>query len=201
MADNNNTTKNDRPPFKRAWFWVTIVISFALFIFSLVLTTKAAMKIDNADTNRVTLGGSLTIDSNLFDDDDEEDTMRLYAPNETGEVGGLAITINSIERNFSTGNRFDTPDEGMEYIKINLTLTNKSKDRIEYNPFDFELENGEGDIQDYATSLQEDHLGSGSLASGGKKTGSLVFEVPAKDTNLTLYYEDYTNGEAGFRLY
>ena len=159
------------------------------------------MKIDNADTNRVTLGGSLTIDSNLFDDDDEEDTMRLYAPNETGEVGGLAITINSIERNFSTGNRFDTPDEGMEYIKINLTLTNKSKDRIEYNPFDFELENGEGDIQDYATSLQEDHLGSGSLASGGKKTGSLVFEVPAKDTNLTLYYEDYTNGEAGFRLY
>lgn len=196
----DSTIKNDRPPFKRVWFWVVISISFILCIFSLGLMVKSIIDLDDAIDK--TPGGTLTVDNGWFDDEDsEDDTTRFYNLGETAEVGGLAITINSIDRNFNTGNRFDVPDEGMEYVKVNLTLVNKSRNRVEYNPFDFELENGEGDIQSYATSIQDDHLGSGSLASDGKKTGSLIFEVPAKDTRLTLYYEDYTNGEAGFKLY
>lgn len=214
MAKDNPTPKSDRPPFKRVWFWVTIAISFVLCIVGFALMISAAIGAVD-DIPQQTSGGFTTID-NYYDededdedsdddwyyDDEDEDEVPVYKIGETAEVGDLDIVVISITRNFSTGNRFDTPDDGMEYVKVNLTLSNSSRKKtVDYSPLDFELENGDGDIHNYATSLQDDHLGSGSLAAGGKKTGSLVFEVPAKDTQLTLHYDDYENGKASFKLY
>lgn len=202
MTNNNPTAKSDRPPFKRVWFWVTIGISFVFSIIGFVLMFKALLAIDEIPDK--TIDSGFTIDDYYDDEDDDEDdkyNSTIYSIGETARVGDLSITVNSITRNFSTGNRFDTPDDGMEYVKVNLTIANNSKNRADYSPFDFELENGDGDIHDYATSLQDDHLGSGSLAADGRKTGSLVFEVPAKDTRLTLHYDNYSYGEASFKLY
>lgn len=214
MAKDNPTPKSDRPPFKRVWFWVTIAISFVLCIVGFALMISAAIGAVD-DIPQQTPSGFTTVDdyddededdedsdNDWYYDDEDEDEVPVYKIGETAEVGDLDIVVTSINRNFSTGNRFDTPDDGMEYVKVNLTLSNSSRKKtVDYSPLDFELENGDGDIHNYATSLQDDHLGRGSLAAGGKKTGSLVFEVPAKDTRLILHYDDYENGEASFKLY
>lgn len=173
MANNNSTPKSDRSPFKRVWFWVTIGISFVCCIFGLVLMIKVA--INTVTPSYPTSGFTTGIYEEDDDDDDwydwyededeDEEEAPVYNIGETARIDDIAITVTSVTRNFSTGNRYDTPDDGMEYVKVNLTISNPSKNRIDYSPFDFELENGDGDIHSYATSLQDDHIGSGSLVA------------------------------------
>lgn len=216
MTNDNPIPKNDRPPFKRVWFWVTIGVSFVLCTLGFILMFKSIFDLAAEEsTNRPGNSSGFILnyeedddgddDDWYYDYDDDDDKLesltQTYNIGEAAKAGDITITVTSVDRNYSTGNRFDLPDDGMEYVKVNLILINNSKNRIDYNPFDFELENGEGDIQDYASSLQDDHIGSGSLAPGGKKTGSLIFEVPTGDTKLTLHYDDYSNGEASIKLY
>lgn len=213
MINNSPTSKSDQPPYKRVWFWVTIIVAFVFFIIGIIMTAGAAVSsidIDgsisgsisgsNGDSGFKIEGNSDGISFSYDDGDDDEDNIPVYRIGETAKVGDLEITVNSIERNFSTGNRYDTPDDGYEYVKVSLTIANNSDEKAEYSPLDFEMEDGDGDIHSYATSLQSDHLKSGSLAPGGKKSGSLVFEVPIGDKELTLHYEDYYYGAASFNL-
>lgn len=68
---------------------------------------------------------------------------------------------------------------------------NRSGNTISYNVLDWEIEDSNGVIQSTlsaAFASADDDLGSGQLAKDGKKSGSLVFEIPSGDTNLKLHY-------------
>lgn len=103
---------------------------------------------------------------------------------------GKEITVTGVQRNYSPG-QYYTSAEGKEYVRVDVTIDNKSKDRVSYNTFDWEMQDTQGDIKtiDSSTYSLADGLNSGDIAAGGKKTGALVFEVPAGDAGLTLHYK------------
>ena len=104
---------------------------------------------------------------------------------------GRELVVESIDRNYKTGNRFIKPKDGKEYVKVNVKIENKSSEKLSYNIFDFKMEDTNGAIESptfVSTANAADNLSSGELAKGGKKIGSVVFEVPA-NSKLKMHYQ------------
>ncbi len=101
------------------------------------------------------------------------------------------LTVNSVERNYSTGNQFAQPESGNEFVVVSVTIVNNSKDSMSYNSFDFKLQDSSG-VQKTESfmALSDGKLNSGSLAAGGKVTGKLAYEVPAGDAGLKLLFSN-----------
>lgn len=121
--------------------------------------------------------------------EEKPEKKEFYALNETIDVEGATLSVNSATK--STGTDFDKPAEGMEYIIVEVTITNTGDNEIDYNPFDYKMQNSQGQIESQAFSIvnQGSELKSGKLAAGGNVTGSIVFEQPIDDTDLTLIYQ------------
>lgn len=101
------------------------------------------------------------------------------------------ITVQKVERNYSTGNQFSTPKDGKEFVRVHLLIENKSDEKMSYNAFDWEMQDSSGDIKSYSIMATDNsYISSGELAAGGKKTGTIVFEVPSGDAGLVLHYKD-----------
>lgn len=109
---------------------------------------------------------------------------------ETGILGDGAITVTKVER--SQGNEWDKPKSGKEFVIVTVSIENKGKDKLSYNPFDFKLQNSQGQQEEQAfTTIDNDtSLQSGELIPGGKVSGTIAFEQPKDDKNLVLIYND-----------
>ena len=91
----------------------------------------------------------------------------------------------------------------MEYIIITIKIENKSDEKISYNTLNWKLADGTGDEKDYAIfgNDTEKDLNSGDLNIGGTKIGTLAFEIPKGDNNLTLkYYDTILSDERAFEF-
>jgi hypothetical protein len=97
------------------------------------------------------------------------------------------LTVNSVKKANAMG--YSTPDKGKEFITVNLTIQNKGEKEVSYNPLDFKIQDSDGNQTSETYVTIENKLHYGSLASGGKVTGAIVFEVPKADTNLKLIYQ------------
>ena len=92
---------------------------------------------------------------------------------------------------FSSGDEWDKPSTGNEFIIITLKIVNNSETNISYSPFDWKILNSNGQLADEAfTTFNDDSLDSGELVPGGKASGTIVFEVPKNDSSLKLLYYD-----------
>jgi hypothetical protein len=123
---------------------------------------------------------------------------------ETIAFDGKEVIVTSVERDWSSDNQYMQPDEGKEFVKVNVTILNTSKNRASYNTFDWEIQDSGGAIEgiSFYTYSESDSLGSGELVEGGTKSGSLIFEVPAGDPGLILHYNPsfWSSKEVTIRL-
>ena len=103
---------------------------------------------------------------------------------------GKELTVEKVERNWNSGNSYLKPKDGKEYVKVSVKIENKSETEMNYNVFEFKAEdsNGAAESADGQTYSLPDSLGSGDLVKGGKKSGSMIFEVPA-GSSLKLHYQ------------
>lgn len=170
----NSKPKSKKPIFKKWWFWVIIV-----FIIIGVSSSQSA----NKNATKVGENGSTSQNS-------EQTKFKV------GDViafDGKQITVTSVDRNYSTGNDYIKPSDGKEFIKVNVIIENKSDDKVSYNVFDWKVQDSNGAIESQTGNAimanPSDNLGSGDLAKGGKKSGSIVFEVPSGDAGLILHYQ------------
>lgn len=115
---------------------------------------------------------------------------QTFAIGERIALGDNVLTVNSYARS-QGDNEYDTPKEGNEYIIVDVTIENGGSENISYNPFDFTMQNSQGQILDGAFTLteQDKQLNSGELAPKGKVNGVIVFEQPKGDTGLQLIYQ------------
>jgi len=111
------------------------------------------------------------------------------AVGEPAELDDQTFTVIEVERNYASGNRFNKAESGNEYLRVLVTLTNASNGNLDYNPFNFEVQDSNG-VQKNTTFMSEvpNNLESGSLAPEGRVEGNLIFEVPRNDNNLKLIY-------------
>jgi uncharacterized protein affecting Mg2+/Co2+ transport len=165
-AQNSEATK--KPIFKKWWFWVIIVV---------VLIGIGAAASNGNDATKV--------------GENSGSSQQQQTEFKVGDViayDGKEITVKSVERNWTA--EYSKPSDGKEYVKVNIYIENKSDDKISYNVYDWELQDSDGDIKSQAFVVgNDDSLSSGELAKGGKKSGSIIFEVSKGDSGLVLHYK------------
>jgi len=104
------------------------------------------------------------------------------------KLGDREFTVNNVKKAKSLG-QFQTAKTGKEYVVVNVTIKNLGKDEVSYNPFDFKLQDSNGAQESQTFATLDDSLNSGTLASGGKVTGSIPFEAPEGDSGLKLIFQ------------
>lgn len=113
-----------------------------------------------------------------------------FVVGETIDIDSRKLTVNSVERNYQTGNQFSQPESGKEFVLVNVTIENGSKSDLTYSTFNFQLQDTNGvKHNENIMALSEGRLNTGTLAAGGKVTGNLVYEVPKDDSELKLVFE------------
>jgi hypothetical protein len=173
--DKNNGKK---AWYKKWWVWVLIVIV-------LIGIGGAA---GGGDSTKPTSGGN----SNSSADKKAEEKTE-FALGEKAVFDDKSITVTDVQRNYDTGNQFSQPESGKEFVIVTVTITNDGDGTLDYNTFNFKLQDSNGVQQSEAFSaLSEGKLNSGSLAAGGKVTGKLAYEVPKDDAGLKLLYQDFS---------
>lgn len=169
-------TKEKKPVFKRWWFWVLIVIV-------LIGIGGAMGGGDNA---------TKTANNNSSENKSEEEKTE-FKVGETASFDDKSITVTKVQRNYDTGNQFAQPESGKEFVIVTVKITNDGDSTLDYNTFEFKMQDSDGVQQNEAfTALSDGKLDSGSLAKGGKVTGKLAYEVPKDDKGLKLLYQNFS---------
>lgn len=177
--DKHNKSK--KPWYKRFWVWFGII----------VLVGIIGNAVSPKDTPQIADGSSASSSSSAGGTEQKAASEKTtFKPGETIEFDNKKVTVSAVERNWTSGNQFIAPDEGNEFVKIQVTIKNDSNSEAMYNTFDWNLQDSKGVIKDVASIAYgvDGALASGELAPGGEVTGFLVFEAPAGDTGLTLRY-------------
>lgn len=83
---------------------------------------------------------------------------------------GLTVSVDSVETGLANY-------DGSELIGVQVTYVNNGDEQADYNTYDWKGEDADG-AQEYGTYYSEatDDLGSGTLAAGGTKSGTIYFE-------------------------
>ena len=173
-------TKSGKPFYKKAWFWVIVVI----FVVLIGSQSKQAEKVGenkNSGSN-----GSSQVQNN----EPKKEEKTEFKVGDIIAFDGKELTVEKVERNWDSGNTYMKPKDGKEYVKVTVKIENKSETEMSYNVFEFKAEdsNGAAESADGQTYSLPDSLGSGDLVKGGKKTGSMIFEVPA-GSQIKLHYQ------------
>ncbi|HEX6122452.1 MAG TPA: DUF4352 domain-containing protein, partial [Ktedonobacterales bacterium] len=119
-------------------------------------------------------------------------------PQPTAGVGAM-ITISDVACTLLSvrsigGDDIVKPKAGNHFIVVHITLTNNSSSEVHYNPFDFHIESGDGNITDHeiitpSTYTANNELHDGALAPGGTVTADLIFQVATGDHQAKLTWQ------------
>jgi hypothetical protein len=107
-------------------------------------------------------------------------------------VDNVSCTFISVRR--IAGDTYTQPSPGNEFIVVHVRLVNHSGSEVQYNPFDFHIESGSGNITDHeavapSTYTANNELHAGALAPGGTVTGDLIFQAKVGDHHAKLTWQ------------
>lgn len=167
--------KNKKPFYKTIWFWAIIAIVSIIVLSSLF----GGNDTENSAESQTGKSTAKTVTQ----------AKTSYEIGETATLKGVDVVVNKIEK--SSGSTYVKPKSGHEFIIVEVTITNNSKNNVSYNPYDFKMQNSQGNITDqtWYTGDRDNDLSSGELAPGGTVTGTIPFEQPLGDKSLVLIYE------------
>jgi hypothetical protein len=120
-------------------------------------------------------------------------TASVAPANQTFNVGDVVklgeyqFTVNNVKKLAQKG--YSSPKSGNEYVIVNFTIQNTGDKEVNYNPYDFKIQDSNGNQTNETFVSLDDSLNAGSLAAGGKVTGSIPFEAPKGDKALKLIYQ------------
>lgn len=121
---------------------------------------------------------------------DEKDTTKkdkVFTIGDTVDIDGYQIRVNDVR--YSNEEGYSTPDEGKQFVIMNITITNGTKKKVSFNPLDFSLnEDGVSSTTGFTYADGVDTLKSGDLDVGATVTGNLVAQANT-DSKLKLRYE------------
>lgn len=164
-----------------AWAIILIIIGSILLLGMLVSS-------GNKTSNNTSSSSSSGQEKNSSDATASQD--KVYAVGEEAILSNGSVTVTKVEK--SQGTQYDKPKAGKEFVIVHVTIKNKGKSNLSYNPYDFKVQNSQGQQEEQTISLvdQDTQLNSGELAASGSVSGTIVFEEPTSDTGLILIYQD-----------
>ena len=171
--------ENEKKPWYKKWYIILIIV-----IVALAAIGSQANKNNSSSSNNSTSSSSSSSSSNK-----ESDVKESYKVGEEITFDKHTLKVNDIKK--SAGSEYDKAKEGQEFVIVNVTITNNGDEKISYNPFDFKMQNSQGNITNHTfTTVNNDtSLNSGELAPGGKVSGTIAFEEPKDDKELVLIFK------------
>jgi Domain of unknown function (DUF4352) len=160
--------------------WITKIIIAVIFFFAVFTPSndeEHSTKVDKVATTEA---------ADTKEQEDEKD--KVYKVGDVVQMNDKELTVLNVEK--SHGNEYSSLKSGDEYVIVSVKITNNSKEKISYNPYDFEMSNSKGQIlqQSFSSIHEETALHYGELVPGGTVEGTVVFEQPQNDKKLQLQY-------------
>jgi len=117
-------------------------------------------------------------------------TSITYSMKETARVEDMTVRVTKAVK--TEGTEEIQPKEGKEFVVVTVTVQNRGRDNVYYNPQNFKIKNAQKQLQRPVQNKLEEatELGYGELMPGGTATGTIVFEVNKTDKNLSLIFSD-----------
>lgn len=116
------------------------------------------------------------------------DAKKDFTKGETAQFGTLEVKVNSVQRDYKPEGSFYQPEEGKEYIVLNVTVKNTGDEGEYISPYSFSV-NEAGIAVENAFVTVDPELESGDLSPGASTTGNVVYEVTKGATDLKLQYK------------
>ena len=112
---------------------------------------------------------------------------------DVAKLGDREFIVNTVKRSKALG--YSTPKAGKEFVAVNVTIRNLGTDEVSYNPYDFKVQDANGAQESTTFASLDDSLSSGTLASNGKVTGSMAFEVPIGDQATLIFQPSFWSNQ------
>lgn len=178
--------KVKKPIYKRWWVWLIAVV---------IVGTIGLIEDEGAEGERTVYVQSDVDSENVSEDEPEEvepedeEEQTEFTVGEPIDFEDRIVEVTDVE--YSNGNDFDKPSEGKEYVIVTVSITNNSDEEVSYGSYHFKMRNSNGQIEDQSFTIVDSDtaLSTGDLAAGGNVTGTLAFEQPIDDGELTLIFE------------
>lgn len=179
--------KVKKPFFKKWWFWlIAVILVLIVFTGGDDEDDKGPKKVDEETSTEVAQDQN---DDGVDESAEEEIEDKEFNVGEKVELDGQVVEVTKVEK--SSGDDFDKPKEGHEYVIVHVAIENNSDENISYNPFNFKMQNSAGQIESQTFTIVDNDtsLSSGELSSGGHVQGTIAFEQPIGDGELKLIFE------------
>ena len=111
-----------------------------------------------------------------------------YAPGTTAQTSELALTLQSIDDPFTSGNQFIQPGTGNRFIRFHVVA--KDVDTRDHTVNDFSFKLTTSDHHTYDPTISLDGFKAFSLSAGQITEGDIVFEAPAGASVAELKYDN-----------
>jgi|SRR5947209_7034845 len=181
------------PKKSRLWLWIVLGVLGVLLLSCIgVVALISSAARSSIGTISTTVASTATSVSST--------TNQTANVGQSITVDGVACTLVSAKP--LAGDQFTKPKPGNEFIVVHVKLNNTSSDEKDYNPFDFHVKSGSGNITTEevippSTYTGNNELNSGKLAAGGTVEGDLIFQVPKGDHKAQLTWQPSFFGNAG----
>lgn len=174
--------KAKKPVYKKWWFWAIIAV-VVIAVASGGSGEDAPAADDPASTNAPVNtdggdSGATTVAT--------EAAKNTYAPGDVINANGLQITYVKAEK-YVEENMFLQPEEGYMYIRLYLSVENKSDSDKYISSFEFTCYADGKKEESYYSATEA--LEGGTLSAGRKDEGYIYFKVPVAAEKLEVEYE------------
>lgn len=173
--ENGNTYVQKKPFYKRVWFWI-----FAIIVIAIVGSMAGGDKATKVSSENSSKSNSKNVSKETFKVGD------------TVKADGVTLKVNKVD--FNAGSSISTPNDGKEYVIVNVTISNVDKNKASYNPLDFKLDDNGNQtdlselvMDDNGNQITNDDLKYGDLSKGASVTGSMTGQAD-KNNKLKLIY-------------
>ncbi|EPY6472727.1 DUF4352 domain-containing protein [Clostridium sporogenes] len=173
---NVGNEKIKKPFYKKWWFWLIAVVV-------VIGGIAGGSKNDPKKVEKT----SATVQSKK----EENNKTKTFKVGDVVELKDFKVTVNKVYT--VNGDEFSKPKDGNEYIAVDCTLENISKeDKAVSSVAMFKVVDKDGRQCEYSvTGLTAAKAGQmdGTIAPGRKMTGAYVVEVPKGTTGLELEFD------------
>ncbi len=163
---------------------VPIVACLGLGLILVIVAVAAGGGADDEDT--ASNAGS-TEASGAEPTSPNEQGQDTYAVGETGTSSDLAITVDSVEDPWVPTNEFDTPDAGLRYVGVEMTIVNDGDRTTTFSTLAaIEVTDSEGQAWDVALTTSDQPDIGGDIPAGATRKGWVYLQVGEAATGLQM---------------
>ncbi len=178
---------SEKPKKKRsALKWLLGILIGSLLLCGVIVAANTGLKGDQqvTVTNSTSKQSGNTASKGSGTSDSNPATVAKVGETITINDTDLSCTLLSVHK-LATDD-YTKPKPGQEFIYVHIKLVNNGSEEQSYNPFDFHVKSGTGNITNEeippSTYTANNMLSSGKLSAKGSVEGDIAFQVPIGDS-------------------